>query len=47
MLSFSCTDPLLPHVTPKLSLPLGGCSAKKHNQAKDQEKEGFIITFSK
>ena len=47
MLPFFCTDPLLPHVTQKLSLLLGGCSAKKHNEAKDQEKEGFIITCSK
>ena len=30
-------------VTQKLGLPLGGCQVKRHNQAKEQEKEGFII----
>lgn len=30
----------------KLSLPIGGCTAKRHNQAKDQKKNEFIITFS-
>lgn len=30
-------------VTPKLSLPVGGCQAKRHNEAKEQEKEGFYL----
>ena len=34
-------------VTQKLDSPLGGCQAKRHNQARDQEKEEFIIIFSK
>ena len=29
-------------VSPKLSSLLGGCQAKRHDQAKDQEKEGFV-----
>ena len=32
-------------VTQKLRLPLGGCRAKRHNEAKDREKEGLIITW--
>ena len=31
----------------KLPSPLGGCGAKSHNQAKGQEEEGLLITFSK
>ena len=27
--------------------PLGGCRAKRHNQAKNREKKGFLITCSK
>ena len=30
----------------KLGLPLRGCQAKRHNQAKEWEKEDFI-TYSK
>ena len=29
-------------VTETLGLPLGGCRAKRHNQGKEREKEGFI-----
>ena len=31
----------------KLGSPLGEYRAKRHNQAKNPEKEGFIITYSK
>ena len=31
-----------PPVTKKLCSLLGGCPAKRHNQAKEREKEGFI-----
>ena len=34
-------------VTWKLGSPLGGCWTKRHNQAKDWEKKGFLITSSK
>ena len=34
-------------VTWKLGSPLGGCQTKRHNQAKEWEKEGFLITCSK
>ena len=31
----------------KLGSPLDGCQAKRHNQAKDQEEEGFITICSR
>ena len=41
---FCCSlrKPILNPVTWKLASPPGGCWAKRHNQDKDQEKEGFI-----
>ena len=34
-------------VTRKLGLVLDECQTSRHNQTKDREKEGFIITCSK
>lgn len=35
------------YVIQKLGLPLGRCQAKRHSQAKQQEKEGLLLAKSK